>query len=274
MAEFTSQFWADYSAWEFVALDYATLVAVLQVSAIKQHEAHPPPSVDRDILDGIIAATLPMIPPQCPAPFLPTCAVGKSDKHSRLPGTLTLSASTLIAMWSECNDPIAAAVVRRLVVFNSHSGQMAPLDLVARDLQIRHGMIAVAANWFAMGLPARALDPHEAQHGIHAGEMEASMMLSLRSERFAMAHARDFVPLSMQLTAERSRIGLGPGVRLGWQAQDLHPVVACGNAAAATLQKGQAFIEHAARQLVALLHDVATRPLSVLDRPPDPDAPE
>ncbi len=274
MAEVTSRFWADYSAREFAALDHAALVAVLPVSAIEQHGPHLPLSVDRDILDGIIAAALPMIPPECPALFLPTCAIGKSDEHSRFPGTLTLSASTLMAMWSEIGASVAAAGVRRLVLFNSHGGQMAPLDIVARDLRIRHGMIAVAANWFAMGLPAGALDPQEAQHGIHAGEMETSMMLALRAERVAMEHARDFVPLSMQLAAERSRIGLGPGARLGWQAQDLPPAGACGNAAAATAQKGHAFIEHAAGQLVALLRDVAALPLSVLDRPADPDAPE
>ncbi len=272
MADLKARFWADYTAQAFAALDREALVAVLPVGAIEQHGPHLPLSVDRDILDGIITAALPLIPQECPALFLPTCAVGKSDEHASFAGTLTLSASTLMAMWTEIGACVAAAGVRKLVLFNSHGGQMAPLDIVARDLRIRYGMIAVAANWFAMGLPQAALDPHESQHGIHAGEMETSMMLALHPDRVAMEHARDFEPLSVKLAADHAQLGLGPGARLGWQAQDLHPAGACGNAAAATAEKGQVFIDHAARQLVALLQDVAALPLSILDNPADPGA--
>ena len=234
---------------------------------------HLPLSVDRDILDGIISASIPLIPSDCPALFLPTCAIGKSDEHARYAGTLTLSANTLMAMWTEIGACVAAAGVRKLILLNSHGGQMAPLDIVARELRIRHNMLAVAASWFAMGLPEDALDPYEAQHGIHAGEMETSMMLALHPEKVAMAHARDFVPLSVRLQAERALLGLGPGTRLGWQAQDLHPAGACGNAAAATAEKGQVFIDHAARQIVALLRDVDALPLSILENAADPSAP-
>ncbi len=45
------------------------------------------------------------------------------------------------------------------------------------------------------------------------------------------------------------------------------------NAAAATAEKGQMFIDHAARQIVALLRDVDALPLSVLENPADPSAP-
>ena len=266
------RFWADYTAQDFAALDRGALVAVLPVGAIEQHGPHLPLSVDRDILDGIIAASLPMIPDDCPALFLPTCAVGKSDEHARYAGTLTFSAATLIAMWSEIGASVAAAGVRRLVLLNSHGGQMAPMDIVARDLRIRHDMIAVAASWFAMGLPEGLLDAGEARHGIHAGEMETAMMLALRPDLVAMNRAGDFRPLNARLAAGNRHLGLGPSGKLGWQAQDLHPAGAAGNAAAATAEKGRAFIDHAARELVVLLQEVAALPLSILDNPADPGA--
>ena len=267
------RYWADYTAGDFQLLAREKIIAVLPVGAVEQHGPHLPLSVDRDILDGVIKATIPLIPSDCHALFLPTCAIGKSDEHARFAGTLTLSAQTLMAMWSEIGACVASAGVRKLILLNSHGGQMAPLDTVARDLRIRHNMIAVAASWFAMGLPEDALDQCEAQHGIHAGEMETSMMLALHPEKVAMVHARNFVPLSVRLQAECALLGLGPGARLGWQAQDLHPAGACGNAAAATAEKGQMFIDHAARQIVALLRDVDALPLSVLENPADPSAP-
>ncbi|MCC5967792.1 MAG: creatininase family protein [Natronohydrobacter sp.] len=266
------RYWADYTAREFQLLECDKIIAVLPVGAIEQHGPHLPLSVDRDIVDGLIKAAIPLIPSDCHALFLPTCPIGKSDEHARFAGTLTLSAQTLMAMWSEIGSCVANAGVRKLILLNSHGGQIAPLDIVARDLRIRHNMITVAASWFAMGLPEGALDPHEAQHGIHAGEMETAMMLALHPEKVAMEHARDFVPLSVKLQADHALLGLGPGARLGWQAQDLHPAGACGNAAAATLEKGQVFIEHAARQIVTLLREVDALPLSVLENSADPSA--
>lgn len=268
------RFWADYTSQDFAALDRGNLVAVLPVGAIEQHGPHLPLSVDRDILDGIIAAALPLIPGDCPALFLPTCAVGKSNEHSRYPGTLTFSAATLMAMWSELGDCVAAAGVRKLVFLNSHGGQIAPMDIVARDLRVKHGMLTVAANWFAMGQPAGLLTEDEARHGVHAGDMETSMMLALRGDLVAMDRARDFRPLNARLAAENRHLGLGPAGKLGWQAQDLHPAGAMGNAAAASADKGRAFVDHAARELVTLLQEVATLPLSILDNPADPRAAE
>jgi creatinine amidohydrolase len=266
------RFWADYTARDFALLDRGSLVAVLPVAAVEQHGPHLPLSVDRDILDGIIAAALPLIPQGCPALFLPTCAVGKSDEHGRYPGTLTLSAATLMAMWSDIGDCVAAAGVRKLVIFNSHGGQMAPMDIVVRDLRIRHGMLAVAASWFAMGQPEGMLTANEARHGVHAGDLETSMMLALRRDLVAMDRAADFRPLNARLAEAHRHLGLGPAGRLGWQAQDLHPAGAMGNAAAATADKGRAFVDHAARELVVLLQEVAALPLSVLSNTADPGA--
>lgn len=266
------RFWADHTALDFAALDRARLVAVLPVGAIEQHGPHLPLSVDRDILDGIIAAALPLIPDDCPAVFLPTCAVGKSNEHARYPGTLTFSAATLMAMWGELGDCVAAAGVRKLVFLNSHGGQIAPMDIVARDLRVKHGMLTVAANWFAWGVPDGLLTEDEARHGVHAGDMETSMMLALQPELVAMDHARDFRPLNARLGATHRHLGLSPAGRLGWQAQDLHPAGAMGNATTATAAKGRAFVEHAARELAVLLTEVAALPLSVLDNPADPGA--
>lgn len=267
------RFWADYTARQFARLDHGALVAVLPVGAIEQHGPHLPLSVDRDILDGIIAAAVPLLPPDCPAVFLPTCAVGKSDEHARYRGTLTLSAQTLMAMWSDIGASVAAAGVRRIVLFNSHGGQIAPMDIVARDLRIRHDMLAVAANWFAMGVPPGLLTEDEARHGVHAGDMETSMMLHLKPALVDMDRARDFQPLNARLARSNRHLGLGPSGKLGWQAQDLHPAGAMGNAAAASADKGRAFVDHAARALVELLVEVAALPLSTLDTTPDPEAP-
>ncbi len=266
-----SRFWADHSAREIAAMDKGRLIAILPVGAIEQHGPHLPVSVDLAILDGIIRATLPLMPGDLPALYLPTLPIGKSDEHSDYPGTLTLSAATLMAMWSDVGDSVARAGVRKLVLLNSHGGQMAPMDIVVRDMRRRHGMVAVAASWFAMGLPEGLFSPQEDRFGIHAGDMETSVMLALHPDLVRMDHARDFQPLAARLAAENRYLGLGPAGKLGWLAQDQHSSGACGNAANATADKGHRVIAHAAAQIVTLLQEVDRLPLSILSNAANPD---
>ena len=263
------RFWADYTARDFAALDRAAVIAVLPVGAVEQHGPHLPLSVDRDILNGIITAAVPLIPDDCPALFLPTCPIGKSNEHAAWPGTLTLSAATLMAMWMDIGASVAAAGVRKLVILNSHGGQVAPMDIVARDLRVQHGLLTVAANWFGMGLPEGLISADEEQFGIHAGEVETSMMLALQPGLVAMTEARDFVPRQARLTG---LLGLSPAGKLGWQMQDLNAAGVAGNAAAAKVETGQALVEHAARQLVALLGEVQRLPQDWLATKANPDA--
>lgn len=259
------RFWSHYTARDFAALDRERLIAVLPVGAIEQHGPHLPLSVDQAIIDGVIAATVPMLPDDLPALFLPTLPVGKSNEHSEWPGTLTFSAQTLLSIWMEIGDCVAAAGVRKLVLLNSHGGQIAPMDMVARDLRVKHKMLTVAANWFGMGMPEGLFTEDETRFGIHAGDMETSVMLALHPDHVQMEHARDFHPAIADIARENRHLGLGSGGKLGWQAQDMNAAGACGDAAAATTEKGATVLDHAARQLVKLLQEVDQMPLSFLD---------
>jgi creatinine amidohydrolase len=261
------RFWADYTTHDFARLPRQSLVAVLPVAAIEQHGPHLPLSTDLSIIEGLVAATLPLLPDDLPAVFLPVQAVAKSDEHIRFPGTLTVSAGTLIQLLVEVGGSVAAAGIRKLVLLNSHGGNMAVLDIAARELRIAHDMVAVAANWFALGLPDGVLSEEERRHGLHAGEMETAIMLALRPELVAMERARDFDSLTHRLARNFHHLGTGPGARLGWQAQDLNPAGAVGNAAAATAETGQRILEHAARAVADLLADVHRLPVSLLHHP-------
>ncbi len=268
-----SRFWADHTARDFAALDRDSLIAVLPVGAIEQHGPHLPLSVDQAILDGVIAAAVPKIPQDLPVLFLPTMPVGKSNEHSAWPGTLTFSASTYISMLMEMGECVAAAGVKKLVILNSHGGQIAPIDIVARDLRVKHGILSLAASWFALGMPDGMYSDDEKRFGIHAGDMETSVMLALHGDLVQMQHARDFRPVIAEepMRGANRHVGLSPSGKLGWMAQDLNPAGACGNAANATAAKGHAVIEHAACQLVELLAEVHRMPLSFLDTVANPD---
>lgn len=271
-----SVFWADLTTRHFAQLAASPgidrVVAVLPVAATEQHGPHLPVSVDTTLVNGVIEAAVPHLPAGLPVLFLPTQQVGKSNEHIRFPGTLTLSAQTVIGIWMELGACVARAGIRKLVLFNSHGGQVSLMDIVARDLRTAHDLIVYSSNWYSLPLgdAVTGLFPaHEHRFGIHAGDMETSMMLALREQYVDMGRAQDFRSSSEERAAQYPILGNGTSAKLGWQMQDYNPAGAAGNAAAATAAKGHALIDAAGLQLAQLLQEVSDLPLSTLRAKPE-----
>lgn len=266
-----TRFWSDLSTADFTALDTARAIAVLPVAATEQHGPHLPLSVDTDIVNGVIAAALPHLAHDLPALFLPTQAVGFSPEHTRFAGTLSLKAETLIRVWTELGECVAASGVKKLVLFNSHGGQVGALDLVARDLRARLGLLVYSVNWFnlpltdAQGQDVNALfSTDEHRFGIHAGEIETSMMRALRPAHVRMERAEYFRSTSQDRAERFATLGNGRSAKLGWMMQDYNANGAVGNAAAATAENGRSLLDAAGRALARLLAEIDQLPPDTL----------
>ncbi|MGG5808009.1 creatininase family protein [Falsiroseomonas sp. CW058] len=251
-----TRYWQDLPWPAFRDLP-ANTVAVLPVASIEQHGPHLPVAVDTTIGNGVVAETLGVLPADCPVLVLPTQCVALSVEHLRFPGTLTTSAETLLALVTDIGASVARAGVRRLVFCNSHGGNVAVLDIAARRLRIEHDMLVVNAMWARMGKPDALRDAVEGTYGIHAGRDETSVMLALTPDLVRMDRARNFV--SRWQGAANAAPALHPqaGAPLAWQAQDLQPAGAVGDASAATAAIGRQLLDHAAARMSALWQQVA-----------------
>ena len=141
------------------------------------------------------------------------------------------------------------------------------MDIVARDLRTAHDLIVYSANWYSLPLgdEVTGLFPsHEHRFGIHAGDIETSMMLALREKYVDMKLARNFGSSSEERAALYPILGNGTSAKLGWQMQDYNPAGAAGNAAAATAAKGRALIDAAGLKFALMLREVSALPLSTL----------
>jgi creatinine amidohydrolase len=270
-----SRFWSDLSTRDFARLaaspDIERAVAVLPLAATEQHGPHLPTGVDATLADALVQASLPHLPADLPVLFLPTQSIGKSDEHQRFPGTLTLSAETLIRAWTELGRCVARTGFHKLVLFNAHGGNTSVMDIVAREVRSRHDIVVVHCSWFNLPLPddIHALYPDdEHRFGIHGGDIETSMMLALQPDRVDMAQARTFRSTSQDRAAIHPILGNGRSAKLGWQMQDYNPMGAAGDASRATAEKGRMTIEAAGWALARLLEEVSGLPPSTLvDRP-------
>ena len=265
-------FWSHLTTRDFAALDVAATVAVLPLGATEQHGPHLPLGVDTVLADGIVAASLPLLPADLPVLFLPTQQIGLSPEHARFAGTLTLSAETLIRMWNEIGAGVARAGVKKLVLFNAHGGHVGAMDIVARELRAAHGLIVYSVSWFNLPLGDAGAQFSAGEHrfGVHAGEIETSMMLALTPQLVRMGEAKDFPSTSKKRAADYAILGNGKSAKLGWAMEDYNAEGAAGNAAAATAAKGQAVIDAAAQQLALLLAEVSRLPLDTANTQPLP----
>ena len=269
-----THFWSDLNTQDFAGMDKSRAIAVLPLAATEQHGPHLPLSVDTDIVNAVIArsvATLQAKASNLPVYVLPTQAVGLSPEHAAFAGTLTLKPETLIRLWTDIAESVKAAGIHKLVLFNAHGGHVGAMDVVARDLRARLGMLVYSVNWYqlplrdAQGHDLTALfSDHEHRFGVHAGDVETSVMLALKPQAVRMAEAQNFQSTSEERAANFPILGNGKSAKLAWQMQDYNPLGAAGNAAAATAEKGQALLDAAGQSLAQLFMEIDQLPANTL----------
>ncbi|MGY6548143.1 MAG: creatininase family protein [Roseinatronobacter sp.] len=248
--------WADYRTSEYARIDPMRTIAILPTAAIEQHGPHLPVGVDTMINEGLLALLRQRCPEDMDIRILPVQAVGKSNEHLHAPGTLTLSAENALRIWLEIGLSVARAGVRKIVIVNSHGGNLDLISILSRELRVQAQMLAVKCQWGSFGQPEGMYSPRELAYGIHGGDVETSLMLAFRPDTVDMTAAQDF-----RSSAEHGAISpIGP-VSYGWISSDLNPAGTVGNAAAATAEKGHATAEHYVTGFIALLRKVQAEPL-------------
>jgi creatinine amidohydrolase len=248
--------WTEMTWTDVAAGDTERWIAVLPVAAVEQHGPHLPLGVDSYIAQAYIARVLPLLPPDLPATFLPVQQIGQSDEHRSFPGTLSFSARTVIGAYTEIGESLNRCGVRKLVIATSHGGNVAAMDLVARDLRVRLRMMVVTCAWHRFGYPPGTFERMELRHGIHAGDVETSLLLADKPETVDMRRAVPAVPVTVKMAEDFKWLSAFRPVGFGWMTQDLHPTGAVGDATLATAQKGEEALAHGARAFVELLQDV------------------
>jgi creatinine amidohydrolase len=255
----TARFWSDLRAPDFMAIDPQRTIAILPTAAVEQHGPHLPVGTDTIINTHLCALLAERAPQDLDLRILPVMAVGKSNEHLWAPGTLTLSAQTALAAWTEIGLSVARAGVRKIVILNSHGGNADLISIIARELRVQAGMLAVRLGWGAHGMPSGLYSDQEQRFGIHGGDMETSLLLHFRPDTVDMEAARDF-----RSTAEDAAIAPIGAIAQGWVSLDLNPDGVVGEAHLATAEKGRLTAEHLVADVIGLLHKVAAEDVSRL----------
>ncbi|MEL7104886.1 MAG: creatininase family protein [Pseudomonadota bacterium] len=243
--------WAEYRTAEFKDLNPDTTIAVLPTAAIEQHGPHLPVGTDTMIAGGMLDQLCATCPDDLDLRILPIQSVGKSNEHLFAPGTVTFDAESALKAWLDIGLSVARAGLRKIVIVNSHGGNLDLISILTRELRVRADMLAVKCQWGSFGHPEGMFSDHELTFGIHGGDVETSLMLAFQPHTVDMELAENFV--SSAETANVKPVGL---ISRGWIATDVNPHGVVGNAAAATATKGTQTAAHQVAGFIDLLRDV------------------
>ena len=229
-------------------------VIVQPIGAVEQHGPHLPLAVDHVIAHEAAAALVAEHGDACDLWLLPTLSVSKSNEHAWSPGTLWLSAETLLAVLRDIGRCVAATRAQRLVFLNGHGGNSSLLNVACREVRLQHGLMTFLVHPFVPPDQGGASPQAELGMGIHGGHRETSVFMHLRPHLVHLERAKRAVPDGL---AANRHVRFGGLTSFGWLSNDFGPDGHIGDPTGANEEEGKLLFETAIALLGEQMAEIA-----------------
>ncbi|HEU0298835.1 MAG TPA: creatininase family protein [Longimicrobium sp.] len=223
-------------------------VAVLPWGATEAHNYHLPYATDVYEAEHVAAEAARLAWERgARVVVLPAVPFGVQTGQLDIPLCLNLNPSTQAAILEDLVEALEGQGIRKLVILNGHGGN--DFKAIIRELQPRTDVFLCTINWWSCIDPR----PFFAEPGDHAGELETSVMMHVAGGLV--------LPLD-QAGAGRERKWRIQGLREGWawaprQWTAVTEDTGVGNPAAATAEKGEAFLRAVTERIGGFLAELA-----------------
>jgi len=230
--------------------DKAWAPVILATGAIEQHGPHLPVAVDALMGQAWLCLALARLPAGASCYVAPPVTIGKSNEHTGFPGTLMISRDTLRSQILAVARQVHAWGFRSLAVINTHGGNVPVVVPTLREIRAELGMRAAIIP----SAPVPGLSAQEAAFGIHAGEVETSWILAAAGARTDMSKALCEYPARLGDPGEVRPVA-APALQ-AWVSRDVSKSGIMGDAASATAQKGERWLELGAAAYAAAIAEI------------------
>lgn len=226
-------------------LDPTNCIAIWPVSSLEQHGPHLPLGTDAIILENIVEKIREKLEENFNGFFLPQMNYGKSPEHLMYPGTISIQATTLLAVADDVVASLSKHGFKRFVFLNSHGGNTALLEAASFDLRYKYdakilNLYLFDGNDFNSFLSQ--LFPNLKEIEIHAASLETSVMLYLRPE---------LVGKIPQGNPAEQLLSLGPW---GWATSDFGANGVIGDPSYASAEIGEVLVNYAVNRVCEILY--------------------
>jgi creatinine amidohydrolase len=247
-----------YLNWKQVdALPRDSTLLILPTAAVEQHGHHLPLATDTLINNLLLGHALAKIPADRSIYALPPVHYGKSNEHVGFPGTLSVSASTFMAVLRDLGASIVAAGFQRLALYNTHGGNSALIDVMARDLRAEFKLRTFALHGSA-GAKLEGLTTQERAYGFHAGEVETAYLLAFMPELVdRSAYTSNYIA---DVAKPKTLLPEFAPATFAWLTRDIAESGVIGDPRPATAENGARWIDQASTRLAAALEAMLSFP--------------
>jgi creatinine amidohydrolase len=236
-------------------LDRDKTIMVLPIGSVEQHGRHMPLGTDTILAHSVSMKAAEQF--QGRVVVLPPPWYGLSAHHMQFAGTVTLKASTLIAVVEDIVASLAAHRFRRILVVNGHGGNGGIIDVLASTLGHRFdGKARIAClTYFRLARDAIAALRSSRPGGMgHACEFETAMMQHVRGDLVDAAAAIATYPDTGSSFLTTDLLG-SSAVHSYLDFSDLSQSGTFGDPSFASPEKGASFHAAVVKELVRFIED-------------------
>lgn len=214
--------------------------AIITTGACESHGDHMPFGTDGYTSHALAV----MAAQQLQSTFvLPVDFLGMSEHYQHQALAISMSHDTQIRI---LKDKIASLLhwgITKIFILNGHDGNIPCAEIAAREMKVAHPKLTIAIlDWWVVVPKMLPSDTFEVWAGFgHAGELEASIGLSLFPDLMNMADARGMVPET------------NPFVKEIWLFNELTKFGATGAPTRGTKEKGDKVVAAVVSFLVEYL---------------------
>ena len=244
-----------YFTWKQVeALPKEETLIILPTAAIEQHGHHLPLATDTLLNNLSVGKALEMLEPEYHIYALAPVCYGKSNEHLGYPGTISMSASTYMAVIHDIASSLHSGGFRKLVLINSHGGNSALNEVMAREIRAEFGM-RVFSMGAGGGYKAEGMSEQERKYGFHANEGETSLLLYATPD---LVHTDKYTANYIaRVDDPPSLISPENGAcNYAWLTRDIAPSGVMGDPSGSTAEKGKLWCEGGAKNVAAVLREM------------------
>lgn len=242
--------WERLTAPELRALAERNAVVVVPVASLEQHGPHLPVWTD-SFIGHAVSVRAAELCADLPAVVTPPMWLGLSEHHFPFGGTISLDYATFAGVLRCIVKSLLADGFSKVMLFNSHGGNIDPLAVSARELAHEFGIpvLTTTVTKVAPAAISAALTAQKAIH--HACEGETSIWLHLDPSQVRMEE------IATSVSPGNFDAGQQVSSRF-WSFSERAPVTGVrGDARAATAEKGKAIFEAMAEGLAKELRETS-----------------
>jgi creatinine amidohydrolase len=228
-------------------------IVILPMASVEQHGPHLPVFTDSLLAEEIIARICNRLDDEIPIWLLPILAYGRSCEHDGFAGTISLTSETLMCVLNDIAAGLAGNGFKRFVILNTHGGNHELIDVCMRDIRKKFGLLVFGLHMFLrVGLAKEGLSNIEHMYGIHAGDIETSILLSIHPEMVKMELACETYPLHLI----DQNIDYSDPINFAWLTVDITQSGVMGNATTADAERGEIYLENAVDETITILNKI------------------